>query len=323
MAEKCLIIGLGQIAMGYDLNHDPAVAVCSHSRAISLHPDFELAGAVDPSRLQQSLFEKHYARPAFDDIASAMMQLQPSVVVIASPSESHAKVLNQVLSRAKPKIILCEKPLAYDLTEASDMVDACNIAGIELYVNYMRRTDPGVMEVKRRIEENEISAPIKGVVWYSKGFLNNGSHFFNLLEFWLGKFVGFKLINAGRLWDGIDPEPEVEVEFDHGRVTFISAWEEAFSHYTVELVSQSGRLRYEQGGELIEWQSVLSDRSFSGYKILNIMPEKIANGMSKYQWHVYEQLSASFDGKENTLCTGRQALSTLESMHKIIKERGL
>jgi len=323
MAEKCLIIGLGQIGMGYDLDQDPAIAVYSHAQAISLHPDFELVGGVDLSRLQKSLFEKHNERPAFDDIASAMMQLKPSVVVIASPSESHAKVLNQVLSRAKPKIILCEKPLAYDLTEASDMVDTCNIAGIELYVNYMRRTDPGVMEVKRRIEENEISAPIKGVVWYSKGFLNNGSHFFNLLEFWLGKFVGFKLINAGRLWDGIDPEPEVEVEFDHGRVTFISAWEEAFSHYTVELVSQSGRLRYEQGGELIEWQSVLSDRSFSGYKILNIMPEKIANGMSKYQWHVYEQLSASFDGKENTLCTGRQALSTLESMHKIIKERGL
>jgi len=321
MAEKCLIIGLGQIGMGYDLNHDPAVAVYSHARAISLHPDLELSGAVDLSRLQQSLFEKHYARPAFDDISVAMMQLQPTVVVIASPSESHAAVLKQVLSQKKPKIILCEKPLAYDLTEAREMVDACNIAGIKLYVNYMRRTEPGAMEVKRRIEENEISAPIKGVVWYSKGFLNNGSHFFNLLEFWLGGFVGFKLINAGRLWNGIDPEPEVEVAFDRGSITFISAWEEAFSHYTVELLSHSGRLRYEQGGESIEWQSVLSDPSFSGYKVLNIVPEMIASGMNHYQWYVFEQLSASLAGKTHTLCTGRQALTTLESMHKIIEER--
>ena len=321
MAEKCLIIGLGQIGMGYDLDHDPTVAVYSHARAISLHPDFELAGAVDLSPSQQSLFEKHYARPVFDNVSDAMMQLQPSVVVIASPSKSHAAVLNQVLSQSKPKIILSEKPLAYNLTEAREMVDACDKAGINFYVNYMRRADTGVIEVKRRIEENKISAPIKGVVFYSKGFLNNGSHFFNLLEFWLGRFIGFKLINAGRLWDGVDPEPDVEVEFERGKVTFLSAWEEAFSHCTLELLSQSGRLRYEQGGESIAWQSVISDPNFSGYKILNEVPEMITNGMNRYQWHVFEQIAASLKGRHNTLCTGRQALATLESMYEIIKER--
>jgi predicted dehydrogenase len=323
MVEKCLVIGLGQIGMEYDLNHDPAVAVYSHARAISLHPDFELAGAVDSSFLQRSIFEKNYTRPSFDDISVAMRQSQASVVIIASPSETHAAVLDQVLSQAQLKIILCEKPLAYDLAEARKMVDACDRAGIKLYVNYMRRADSGVLEVKRRIEKNEISAPIKGVVWYSKGFLNNGSHFFNLLEFWLGRYIGFKLIDAGRLWDGVDPEPDVAVEFERGTVTFLPAWEEAFSHYTLELLSQSGRLRYEQGGESIAWQSVLSDPDFSGYRILNPVPEKIGNGMKRYQWYVFEQLAASLVGKHNTLCTGRQALATLEFMHEIIKERKL
>lgn len=321
MTEKCLVIGLGQIGMGYDLDRDAAVAVYSHARAISLHTGFELAGAVDSSPLQRSIFEKHYVRPAFDNISAAINQLQPSVVIIASPSETHPAVLYEVLRQAKPKIILCEKPLAYDLAEAREMVDACEKEGVALYVNYMRRADPGVIEVKRRIEKNEMSAPIKGVVWYSKGFLNNGSHFFNLLEFWLGSFIGFKLIDAGRLWDGVDPEPDVEVKFERGTVTFLSAWEEAFSHYTVELFSQSGRLRYEQGGESITWQSVLSDPNFSGYRALNAMPEMIDNGMNRYQWHIFEQIAANLAGQHNTLCTGRQALVTLESMHEIIKER--
>ena len=323
MAEKCLVIGLGQIGMGYDLEHDPSVAVYSHARAISLHSDFELVGGVDSSLLQRSTFEKHYASPAFDNISEALLQLQPSVVIIASPSESHAAVLDEVLSQIKPKIILCEKPLAYDLADASKMVDACDSSGVSLYVNYPRRADPGVIEVKRRIENNEISAPIKSVVWYSKGFLNNGSHFFNLIEFWLGNFIRFNLIDAGRLWDKVDPEPDVVVEFERGTVTFISAWEEAFSHYTLELLSQSGRLRYEQGGVSIAWQSVQSDPNFSGYKILNAEPEMIANGMNRYQWHVFDQLAASLADKHNTLCTGRQALATLEDMHEIIKERSL
>jgi predicted dehydrogenase len=321
MTEKCLVIGLGQIGMGYDLDCDPSVAVYSHARAISLHPDFELVGAVDLCPLQRSIFEKHYVRPVFESISAAISQLQPSTVIIASPSESHAAVLDEVVNQEKPKTILCEKPLAYDLADAREMVNTCEKEDIALYVNYIRRADPGVIEIKRRIENNEISAPIKGVVWYSKGFLNNGSHFFNLLELWLGSFIEFKLIDAGRLWDGVDPEPNIEVKFERGTVVFLSAWEEAFSHYTLELLSQSGRLRYEQGGEFVTWQSVLSDQSFSGYKILNTEPEIIANGMNRYQWHVFEQLAASIAGKHCTLCTGRQALTTLESMHEIIRER--
>ena len=317
MVEKCLIIGLGQIGMGYDLDHDPAVAVYSHARAISLHPNFELAGAVDSSTKQRSVFEKNYTCPTFDSIPAAMQKIQASVVVIASPSETHAEILNEVLRCSRPSVILCEKPLAYDLEQARAMVDVCDKAGVSLYVNYPRRADPGVLEVKRRIEQNEILGPIKGVVWYSKGFLNNGSHFFNLLEFWLGQFVGFKLMAAGRLWKDRDPEPDVVVKFERGTVTFISAWEERFSHCTLELLSHSGRLRYEQGGVSIKWKSVLPDSNFSGYKVLNSSSEMISNDMNRYQWHVYEQLA----GKQNTLCTGRQALTTLESMHGIIKER--
>ena len=56
MKEKCLVIGLGQIGMGYDLDCDPNTSVYSHARAISLHPDFELVGAVDLSQLLRSTF---------------------------------------------------------------------------------------------------------------------------------------------------------------------------------------------------------------------------------------------------------------------------
>lgn len=321
MVKKCLIIGLGQIGMSYDLDHDPAVAIYSHARAISLHPDFELTGAVDPSSLQRSIFEEQYTRPAFDSTSEAIRQLQPSIVIIASPSQTHAKILHEVLSQINPKIILCEKPLAYDLSEAHAMVDACDKAGVNLYVNYPRRADPGLIEVKKRIKDDEIFSPIKGVVWYSKGFFNNGSHFFNLLEFWLGSFIKFKLINMGCLWDKVDPEPDVEVEFEHGTVTFLSAWDKAFSHYSLELLSQSGRLRYEQGSAPIEWQSVMHDPYFSGYNVLSTSPEMIATEMNRYQWNVFEQLAGIFVGNDTTLCTGRQALATLESMHKIINER--
>jgi len=45
MLEKCLLIGLSHIDTGFDMDHDSVVAVHSHARAISLHPDYEFAVA--------------------------------------------------------------------------------------------------------------------------------------------------------------------------------------------------------------------------------------------------------------------------------------
>lgn len=321
MAEKCLLIGLGQIGMGYDLGHDSEKAVYTHARAFSLHSSFDLVGAVDPVPAKREHFEENFVCPAYPTIASALQSQSPSVVVIATPTAQHNSTLKEVLSKSSPKIILCEKPLAFDLEDAREMVDVCESAGVKLFVNYMRRAEPGAIEIKTRIESGQIEAPIKGVVWYSKGFLHNGSHFFNLLEFWLGPFVKATILDAGRLWGNYDPEPDFQVDFERGRVIFIAAWEEAFSHYTVELLSPSGRLRYEEGGESIAWQSTHADPNIAGYKILQKKPEKINNDMARYQWHVTNQLAMALANGQHTLSTGKQSFMTLEAMHKIINQR--
>ena len=85
MSEKCLIIGLGQIGMGYALGLDPAEVVYSHARAFSLHSAFELVAAVDPSAKQRALFERHYGLLAYADLENAQAA---GVVVIASPTAS-------------------------------------------------------------------------------------------------------------------------------------------------------------------------------------------------------------------------------------------
>jgi predicted dehydrogenase len=305
--------------MDYDL-YSPNV-VFSHARAFANHPAFELLSAVDPSSIKRDIFSQHYGRPVYPDIESALKADAASIVVIASPTAEHGTALNEVLSHSAPKAILCEKPLAYGLAEAREMVESCEKAGVKVFVNYMRRADPGAIEVKQRIESGKITAPVKGFVWYSKGFLHNGSHFFNLLEFWLGGFVKATLLDSGRLWNNQDPEPDVRVEFERGTLVFFAAWEEAFSHYTIELLSRSGRLRYEQGGEFIAWQSAHADPLFAGYEILRPVPEIIANGMNRYQWHVVDQLANAIADKSHSLCTGWEALATLEAMHQIINQR--
>jgi len=319
--EKCLIIGLGQIGMNYDLTRNSEDFVYSHARAFSMHPEFELIGAVDSLEIQRESFKKYYGLPTYSTIIEALQEDKPSVIVIATPTLSHHAVIKEVLASITPKIILCEKPLAYDLDEAKSIVDSCKVAGVQLIVNYMRRADPGVIEIKERIRSGQILEPIKGVVWYSKGFLHNGSHFFNLLEFWLGPFIRGKIIDAGRLLNDQDSEPDLQIEFKHGKVLFIAAWEEDFSHYTIELLSPSGRLRYEQGGESIFWQSTQDHPTIEGYKVLKIDSEVISNDMNRYQWNIVNQLAIALLGKHHNLSTGIQSLETLQAMHQLINKR--
>jgi predicted dehydrogenase len=101
------------------------------------------------------------------------------------------------------------------------MVKACFDSGCSLFTNYIRRSDPGGIEVARRLHAGEIRSPIKGVAWYSKGLYNNGSHLVNLLQYWLGDVTGFKVVSRGRDWEGTDPEPDLEICFESGNVSYL------------------------------------------------------------------------------------------------------
>ena len=321
MVRSCVLVGLGQIGMDYDFDLASDSSIYSHARAITMHPEFRLIGAVDVSSKQRSRFEQRYDLPAFDQLEVALDIFQPDIVVIATPSQSHAKILAKVIDLCRPQLVLCEKPLACDLNEARAMVASCKLNGISLMVNYIRRSDPGVNEVKRRIDTAEISPLLKVNAWYSKGIWNNGSHCLNLLEFWLGDITAVTVIDSGRLWNNHDPEPDVAIHFDRGRVICRAAWEEAYSYFCVEVLSHSGRLRYDDGGECIEWQGLRKDPNFPGYSVLSTQKETILTGMNIYQWHVYDQICRYLNGAAANLCTGTQALRTIEAIDLINRQR--
>lgn len=320
MTETCLVIGLGQIGMEYDYEKQNDSLIFTHSRAIDKHPNFKLVGGVDVSSDRRNRFEKMYNQPTFSDLNLSLKKLKPNIVVISTPTETHSSILKKVIDIWPPKVILCEKPLAYEPDVAKSMLDLCKKAGIKLFVNYMRSVDIGVLEVKKRIEIGQIKNPIKANVWYSKGLLNNGSHLLNLLSFWLGKIVSAEIIEKGRLFNQLDPEPDFNVQFNSGTAIFRAAWEESFSHICVELLSPSGRLFYDNGGFNIEWQSTINDPDFKGYKILDKKIEVIKNSMNSYQLQVYDNIFRYLKNEKTTLTTGSEALDTLRGLSLIIKQ---
>jgi len=295
--------------MGYDLGRI-GDAVLTHARAFAGHPDFTLIGGVDPDLKQRSAFVRAYAAEASEDLADIVRRLAPEVVVIAAPTAAHDGLMHAVLANGAPRVILCEKPLADDLGEAEGMVRACAIRGCALYVNYLRRSSMGAREVKRRLDAGAIAGPIKGTAWYTKGLLHSGSHFLNLLEYWLGPISGYSILAPGRRWMDQDPEPDVRFQFARGEVSFLAAREENYALYEIDLVAGNGRLRYVQGGAAIVWQPIVSDEL--GYSVVSEPGEAIPTEAHRTQWHVADQLARALHGESSELCTGGQALETLK-----------
>jgi predicted dehydrogenase len=315
MTYRALVVGLGQIGMGYDLDADPAVRIATLARAFSEHPGFELVGGVDFDVARRGIFNAHYDCPSFSNLERAIDETRANIIAIATPTESHYQVISQVLQFNTLKAILCEKPLSFDFSEAEAMVNLADKSQVPLFTNYMRRCDRAVIEVRRRIVANEISGRVKGTCWYTKGMFNNGSHFLNLFQYWLGEVRNFKVINQGRVWHEDDPEPDVKVEFESGDIYFLAAQAENFSHHIIELIAANGRLCYEQGS--MRWQSTILDSSSPGYVVLNPTPEMIDSDVPRLQWCVADQMARYLAGEETSICTGSQGLATLNVLTQI------
>jgi len=316
-----LIIGLGQIGMRYDLDLDHDKHVYSHAAAFSQHKYFNIVGGVDVDNMLGKFFTEKYNSVFYNNTQDALLKSNPDIVVIAVATEYHNQVLKDVVKYANPKVVLCEKPLSYSIEEANSMQQICKDNNIQLFVNYMRNSLPDSISIKEKIENDEYSGSLKGVAWYSKGLIHNGSHFVNLLTYWLGPIKKIHCINKGSLFESQDVEPDFSLSFEKGDVIFLSAKEENFSHYGIELVFKNGRLRYDQGGKSVLWTPVEQGKSLSTHRFLSSESENYnTDSMRKYQLHVVNELWNMLNQKDYELCSAAMAIATLESINEIIKE---
>ena len=85
----------------------------------------------------------------------------------------------------------------------------------------------------------------------------------------------------------------------------------------MELIAVNGRLRYEQAGNEILWQQAVCDPVFDGYMILEAPGNFIKSNLERALWHVADQFAASLMGQPAQICSGDDALRTLETLNTI------
>jgi myo-inositol 2-dehydrogenase / D-chiro-inositol 1-dehydrogenase len=94
------------------------------------------------------------AEQALTNIEQAITYPGVDAVVIATPTDTHARLLE--LAANAGKAVFSEKPIALDLAETTRVVKLIQDRGIPVQLGFMRRFDPGYARAKQRIEAGDL-----------------------------------------------------------------------------------------------------------------------------------------------------------------------
>jgi UDP-N-acetyl-2-amino-2-deoxyglucuronate dehydrogenase len=141
--------------------------------------------------------------PWFTAYARMLEEVACDAVAICTPSGLHPQ--HGILAAKAGKHVVCEKPMAINLTSADELVQACDDAGVQLFVVKQNRLNPPVQLLKRALDKGRFGrlymanttvrwtrpqeyydqAPWRGTWEFDGGaFMNQASHYVDLLQ-WL------------------------------------------------------------------------------------------------------------------------------------------
>ncbi len=267
-----LIIGCGNIAGGLDSKKNKVGPPLSHAGSYSANPHFNIQACIDISAHRSKDFAKEWGIPEYYTSLDQAIRAGScfDVISICSPTECHFTDIIACLALS-PKLIFCEKPVTGTVADTMKVKVACEQAGVLLAINYNRRWDKHVINLKREIKANERGALRSVVGYYNKGILNNGSHLIDLLSFLIGDLV---INHVGRPdYDFFENDPSIYVSLEAKNsvpvllVPGAKAFD--FSIFELQLIFEDSMLLMLDGGMRWVERRVNSSDVFDGYLTLN------------------------------------------------------
>jgi UDP-N-acetyl-2-amino-2-deoxyglucuronate dehydrogenase len=143
--------------------------------------------------------------PSFTSYERMLAEAELDVVAICTPSGLHPQ--HGIMAARAGKHVVSEKPMAITLAAADDLVQACDAAGVQLFVVKQNRLNAPIQLVKRALDKGRFGrlymanctvrwtrpqeyydqAPWRGTWEFDGGaFMNQASHYVDLVQWLVG-----------------------------------------------------------------------------------------------------------------------------------------
>ncbi|MDC3417527.1 Gfo/Idh/MocA family protein [Aquibacillus salsiterrae] len=127
-----------------------------HSEAYAKMPEVNLVGVVDVDLEKANNLAERLNTKAFESYEAAVKE-NIDVVSVCLPTPLHKQFVLKVASDGRH--VVCEKPLARNLSDAKEMIAFCKDKGVKLFVGHVVRFFPEYVRVKELLASNKIGTP--------------------------------------------------------------------------------------------------------------------------------------------------------------------
>lgn len=189
---RVALVGCGRIAK-------------NHFEALARIEGLELVAVCDTDAARAREAGEAHGVPWFRHYEEMLAQVPSDLVVVATPSGLHPR--QGILAAQAGRHVVCEKPMAITLSAADELVEACDLAGVQLFVVKQNRLNATVQLLKRAVDKGRFGriymanttvrwsrpqdyydqAPWRGTWEFDGGaFMNQASHYVDLIQWLVG-----------------------------------------------------------------------------------------------------------------------------------------
>ncbi len=111
---------------------------------------------LDRDRAVQQLEAHQMSAPIEQDLSETIAKYRPDLVVDITPPEARVQVSGLALRAGVP--VLCEKPLAANITDARELASIAKEAGVLFAVSQSRRWENGPATLRSVVQQGELGA---------------------------------------------------------------------------------------------------------------------------------------------------------------------
>ena len=316
---NAVIIGCGAIAGGYDESQS-SQDILTHAKAYQEHPRFNLVGCVEPDqerRLQfMSAWNVGAGFASLDDLIAD--DLDFDIASICTPTPGHAEALEKLLGQAI-KGIFCEKPLSHELGLSTRFVESYAKAKIPLAVNYLRRWDQALEQLKTDIADGHWGPLQTAVCHYGKGIRHNGGHMIDILQFLFGPLTPHEVFHQQNDHDASDPTLDALLKTQSGaNIKLTGTDSRLYDVFEANLTFEKGQVVLEQGMSVIRERPADDNPRFSGHRTLQEgTRSKSSQGRALYR--ALDNLYKAITKGAPLASNGETALAAQDVCEKLLK----
>ena len=123
----------------------------NHFEAIAHIDDLELVAVCDSDASRAQAVGAEQGVPSFASLDEMLADVPSDVVAICTPSGLHPQ--HGIVAARAGSHVLTEKPMAISLAAADELVQACDDAGVHLFVVKQNRLNPAIQLLKRAVDK--------------------------------------------------------------------------------------------------------------------------------------------------------------------------